>query len=149
MQSARRPLQEIMDNNATSSPDPETARRRSGRVSTQPNRFAPDPSATKRKRDGADDDENDVPELDSEGSDDPDESSDDEPAPSRRRSAAKSKRAKKPANKKPKINGNGPEGGSRTMTLPRMPKKPTRLDVDGKSNQLYSMFAMHIMEGRF
>lgn len=149
MQSARQPLQEIMDSNANSSPDPDTAaRRRSGRVVKAPDRLAPEPSSqsvAKRKRDGADDDEddddaeNDSPELDDEDSDEPDPESDDEPTPSRKSRKSQSKRAKKPASKKPKINGTQPVGASRTMTLPRMPKKSVRLDTEGKGNGLYGM----------
>lgn len=142
MQSARRPLQEIMDSNANSSPDPDTAaRRRSGRVVKAPDRLAPEPAA-KRKRDGTDDGddaENDLPELDSEVSDELDPESEDEPAPSRKSRTSQSKRAKKPASKKPKINGTQPTTTNRTMTLPRMPKKSVRLDTDGKGSGLYSM----------
>lgn len=131
-----------MASNADSNPDPDAAaRRRSGRVVKAPDRLAPEPSvsAAKRKRDGADEEddaENDVPELDDDESDEPDDESDDE-TPARKSRKAQSKRARKPASKKPKINGTQPSA-KRTMTLPRMPKKPVRLDTDGKSNALYS-----------
>lgn len=131
-----------MASNANSSPDPDAAaRRRSGRVVKAPDRLAPEPSQ-KRKRDGADEEddmEDDVPELDEDESDVPDPESDEEPTPARKsRKASQSKRAKKPASKKPKINGTQPAAVKRTMTLPRMPKKPVRLDTEGKGNSLYS-----------
>lgn len=154
MQAARPPLQEIMDSNANASPDPDTAaRRRSGRVVKAPDRLAPEPSSqsvAKRKRDGADDDdeneddEDDLPELDEEDSDEPDPESEDEAAPSRKSRKSQSKRAKKPASKKPKINGTQSHATNRTMTLPRMPKKSVRLNTEGKGNGLYGMPATQV-----
>src|SRR5690554_6947651 len=120
MPSARLPLRENMDPNASQSPGPDSSRRRSGRVVKVPEKFVPDVAhpAAKRKRgldqDG-DDRENEAPlDSDDEMSDAPSE--DDEPtddhdsdhsvAASRRRAAtkktAKSGRTRKPANKRVK-----------------------------------------------
>ncbi|KAI6782918.1 Cohesin subunit-like protein [Emericellopsis cladophorae] len=151
MPSERQPLRQIMDNNAaTSSADPDAAarRRRSGRVSRVPDKFAPEPSnaqASKRKRDDdAEDDENDVPELDEEDSDessdgDGDASDQDhEPASSRRARKAQPSRSRKPAVKKPKTNGAHTSGANRAITLPRMPKRSARLDTGDKTTGLYA-----------
>jgi cohesin complex subunit SA-1/2 len=154
MQSARLPLRQ-MDSNATPSPDPEAAaRRRSGRVVRAPDKFAPDASqaAAKRKRDdgeeddgddaGADDDENEVPELDDESDEGEDQESDDEPARAKRaKKSSQSQRARKPSAKKPKINGTQPSVGTKTVTLPRMPKKAVRLDTAGTGTGLYGTAA--------
>lgn len=147
MPSARLPLRQIMDSNADPSPNPDAAsRRRSGRVVKAPDKFSPEPSnpsVAKRKRDGADDDEedaeNDVPELDEEGSDEGEQDSDENEAATSRRAqkSSQSKRARKPSAKKPKINGSQPAASSRTVTLPRMPKKSVRLDTGERGNGLY------------
>lgn len=161
MQSSRLPLRQIMDSNANPASNPDTAaRRRSGRVVRAPDKFSPEPSqpaVAKRKRDGADDDddeddddeededgENQVPELEDEGSDDGEQDSDandndeNEAATSRKsRKSLQSKRNKKPSAKKPKINGTQPAAPTRTVTLPRMPKKSVRLETGAKGNGLY------------
>lgn len=148
MQSARLPLRQIMDSNGNTSPDPDTSRRRSGRVVRAPDKFSSQPSQqaiAKRKRDGGDEDdgdENDVPDLDDEDSDEAEPESDDEPTPTRKSRKSQSKRAKKPSAKKPKINGAQPSTSNRTVTLPRMPKKPTRLDTGDTGNGLYGI--MHL-----
>lgn len=140
-----------MDSNATTSPDPEAAaRRRSGRVVRAPDKFAPDASqaAAKRKRgdgedddgsdDGSDADENDVPELDDESDEDDQESDDEPPARAKRaKKSSQSQRGRKPSAKKPKINGTKPSVGTKTVTLPRMPKKSVRLDTAATGTGLY------------
>ena len=151
MQTARLPLRQIMDSNGNTSPDPDTtSRRRSGRVVRAPDKFSPQPShqaISKRKRDGGDEDdddgdENDVPDLDDEDSDVIDIESDDDHEPSRKSRKSQSKRTKKPSAKKPKINGTHPGTSNRTVTLPRMPKKPTRLDTGDKGNGLYGIMPL-------
>lgn len=151
MQTARLPLRQIMDSNGNTSPDPDTtSRRRSGRVVRAPDKFSPQPShqaISKRKRDGGDEDdddgdENDVPDLDDEDSDVVDVESDDDHEPSRKSRKSQSKRTKKPSAKKPKINGAHPGTSNRTVTLPRMPKKPTRLDTGDKGNGLYGIMPL-------
>ena len=140
---------ETSDNSATSSPAPTSTARRSGRVTKAPSKFTPDaPPAAKRKRDADNDDddvENEEPD-DAEGDDvedepsadeDGDDSAVEEPARSQKKKRAASSqpgRARKPAAKKPRINGDAhtaSEAGPSTHSarLPSRPKKAVRLDI--------------------
>ena len=133
MPSARVLLMEGSDNNATSSPVGDAAsRRRSGRVVRAPSKFSPDaPGASKRKRgNGIDDEdeENESPALDGEESDPDDDVIDDDERGRRQRRkkpTSQASRARKPAAKKPKING-----ASHATGLPSRPKKTARAAID-------------------
>ncbi|KAK1754708.1 UreD urease accessory protein-domain-containing protein [Echria macrotheca] len=141
MPSARQPLMETSDNTATSSPAPTSTARRSGRVSKAPQKFTPDaPPATKRKRAADQDDEdveNESPDEadDADGAsadEDPDDSDVEEPkrAP-RKKASSQGPKSRKPAAKKPKINGEasaGPDAGA-LAHLPSRPKKVVRIDI--------------------
>lgn len=145
-----------MDNNASSSPDPDaTTRRRSGRVVRAPTKFTPDTTTQstnpKRKRDDQDDEEEDeeedaeieAPDSDEEMSNEPDNDSDeDHPAPRSRKKSSQTSRAKKPSAKKPKINGSKPLRPARVThaakSLPSRPKKSVRIeDAAVKGHGLY------------
>ena len=129
---------ETSDNNATGSPAPTGASRRSGRVSKLPEKFRPDAhAATKRKRhdDNEDEDaENDAPLTDEEESDaDADDAADDddddvgEEAPRRKKKPSQPARSRKPAAKKPKTNG---DAGHQPVRLASRPKKAVRIAVE-------------------
>ncbi|EAA31414.3 hypothetical protein GE21DRAFT_7664 [Neurospora crassa] len=147
----RQPLMETTDNTATSSPTPTSTARRSGRVTKAPAKFTPEPtSLSKRKRasenDEGEDGENESPEEGPDEDDDPDASEvEQERQRSRKRKpSSQSAKAKKPALKKPKINGDAP---SRPQTpaetlasapalalnshasLPSRPKKSARVAI--------------------
>ncbi|KAI5862936.1 STAG-domain-containing protein [Durotheca rogersii] len=151
MSPSRLPLMDTPDNNATSSPAPDSARRRSGRVVRAPQKFSPDlPSAqnehasSKRKRGpdrGEEDAENESPAEDGEDDDelsdpeDDDDHVDDEPAPRSKKSKSKQRpRPKKPAVKRARVNGSAPaEPASAShapaVKLPNRPKKTVRVAI--------------------
>ena len=140
MSSRRQPLMETSDNNATSSPAPTSTARRSGRVSKAPAKFTPDaPAATKRKRnaDPTDEDaENESPDEVDEPSDDNDDDTDDnaaeEPrrAPKKKKPSSQASKPRKPAVKKPKINGDAPgHEPIHAAQLPSRPKKAVRIAI--------------------
>lgn len=129
--------------NATSSPAP-TSTRRSGRVTKAPAKFTPDaPTATKRKRNADhdnDDVENESPDEVEESSDADDDDDDDaedtateEPrrtAKKKRSSSSQHPKSRKPASKKPKINGDATgHGPIRSAQLPSRPKKTVRIAI--------------------
>lgn len=152
---------ETSDNTATSSPAPTSTARRSGRVTKAPAKFTPEPTAlSKRKRasenDDGEDGENESPEdeEDLNEDDDPDASEveQERQRTKKRKSSSQSAKAKKPALKKPKINGDAPPTSnqpSRTQTpaetsaptpapptpghnfasLPSRPKKAARVAI--------------------
>ncbi|KAL5889961.1 cohesin complex subunit [Pyricularia oryzae] len=149
---------ESADVNATASPgpDPESRRSRSGRVVRAPSKFTPEatpaPSgAGKRKRpNGHDDTENDAPSSDDELSDpeevdedgdehddDPNDEDADAPRPRKRNNARSNGKSKKPATKKPKINGSGL---SHSASIPSRPKKAApRISIaNGDDDSLYA-----------
>ncbi|KAK3378382.1 UreD urease accessory protein-domain-containing protein [Podospora didyma] len=137
MSAVRQPLMETSDNTATSSPAPTSSARRSGRVTKAPNKFTPDaPAATKRKRATEHDDEdgeNQSPNEEEDVSGDEDEDDDDdtaaeEPRSRKRKPSSQNARAKKPAAKKPKINGDAPVAEPiHAARLPSRPKKTVRI----------------------
>ncbi|KAL2256910.1 hypothetical protein VTK26DRAFT_930 [Humicola hyalothermophila] len=141
MSPGRQPLMETSDNNATSSPAPTSTARRSGRVTKAPAKFTPDaPAATKRKRstdqDDNEDAENESPDEADEASDDHDDDADESAAEGTRRASKKKKpssqagKARKPAAKKPKINGNAPaQEPIAAAQLPSRPKKAARVAI--------------------
>ncbi|KXX76521.1 Cohesin subunit psc3 [Madurella mycetomatis] len=140
MSSGRLPLMETSDN-ATSSPAPISTTRRSGRVTKAPAKFTPDaPTATKRKRNADhdnDDVENESPEEVEEPSDADDDDAEDTATEEPRRAAKKKRssssqhpKSRKPASKKPKINGDAPgHGPIRSAQLPSRPKKTVRIAI--------------------
>ncbi|KAK4242547.1 hypothetical protein C8A03DRAFT_29309 [Achaetomium macrosporum] len=132
---------ETSSNTTTSSPAPASTARRSGRVTKAPAKFTPDaPSTSKRKRDAQhneEDAENESPDEVDEASDDDNEEADDSDADGPRRTAKKKKasssqsaKARKPAAKKPKINGDAPaHEPAHTAQLPSRPKKTARIAI--------------------
>jgi cohesin complex subunit SA-1/2 len=144
---------ETSTNTAASSPAPASTTRRSGRVTKAPAKFTPDaPSASKRKRNAQhneEDAENESPDEMDEASDGDNEEAEDSAADEPRRTAKKKKKqsssqstkARKPAAKKPKINGDAQthEPGH-TAQLPSRPKKTVRIAVAQREGDgLYGM----------
>lgn len=125
---------ETSENTATPSPAPTAdTRRRSGRERRVPEKFQPEVTITpKRKRGDEDDVENQNPDEEVEEDDDmpsEDEASSDDEGERATRSkrkkstASRPPRAKRPAAKKPKINGTAPASApSITVGLPSRPK---------------------------
>ncbi|KAI0023564.1 STAG-domain-containing protein [Xylariomycetidae sp. FL0641] len=154
---------ETTDNNATESPSA-SAPRRSGRARVAPQKFSPEPASqiepasSKRKRgpEPADEDaENDEPTIEvavDETSDEDEEDAgedDDEHAPRSRKSKSNQKsRSKRPAVKRPKVNGNAPANNAASASqapavrLPNRPKKAGRVaiarrDGDGLYSEIF------------
>ncbi|KJZ80542.1 hypothetical protein HIM_00392 [Hirsutella minnesotensis 3608] len=132
-----------MDQSSSLSPDPDSSRRRSGRVVKAPAKFAPEataPVASKRKRDEVDVDEGEEgdPASDDQESDEADAASDeDHPAP-RSRKPSQGARPKKSSNKKPKINGSQPATSGHVARIPSRPKKAVRIDTGDKGTGLFA-----------
>jgi cohesin complex subunit SA-1/2 len=146
---------ETSDNNATSSPAPTSTARRSGRVTKTPAKFTPDaPAASKRKRNAEHDDEDaenelpdEVDDISDANDDDADDSAAEEPrrAPKKKKpSSSQAAKSRKPAAKKPKINGDAPASEPiHAAQLPSRPKKAVRIaiaqrDADGLYGGLLS-----------
>lgn len=150
----RLPLMDTSENTATPSPAP-ASRRRSGRQTRVPEKFQPEITIAPKRKRGEHDEEDDVENHDPEGEEVDEESSeddaDDSPAeeerakPKKKRTASQQSRAKKPATKKPKINGAGPGAASITLGLPSRPKAKKsvrvmtgdRRDGDGVYGELW------------
>ncbi|KAF7520033.1 hypothetical protein G7054_g12899 [Neopestalotiopsis clavispora] len=143
---------ESEDNNATPSPSAAEARRRSGRVVRAPQKYIEEvhtdaSSKRKRTRDHDEDAENHEPRSDSlaEASDEEvAEESDADLVPRQKKSKS---RAKKPAAKKPKINGDAPTevapAQTKALQLPQRLKKSVRVaiarkDGDGLYAEIFS-----------
>ncbi|KAH8891388.1 hypothetical protein GQ53DRAFT_765468 [Thozetella sp. PMI_491] len=132
----RPPLMEISETNATGSPAPPATARRSGRVTKAPEKFAPDALAAAKRKRGTDGDEEDAENAslsaeddgDGDGEDADDTGDDEGPARARKRSSQSGK-GKKPAAKKPKINGDAPSSANHAARLPTRPKKGVRIAV--------------------
>lgn len=125
---------------ATASPEPESSRRRSGRVVRAPEKFSPEPvTAPKRKRHDDDDEGNDDDDILSDATmSDAADSDEERPRarPKKRTGASQGSRARKPAIKKPKTNGVAPSGHS--ASLPSRPKKSVRIaTADRQAEGLY------------
>ncbi|KAJ4306259.1 cohesin complex subunit [Collariella sp. IMI 366227] len=113
--------------------------RRSGRVTKAPAKFTPDaPASSKRKRNADHDNEdaeNESPDELDDASDANDDDADDSAAEAPQRAPKKKKpsvsqsgKSRKPATKKPKINGDAPSSAfNHTAQLPSRPKKTVRL----------------------
>ncbi|KAK4122428.1 hypothetical protein N657DRAFT_672965 [Parathielavia appendiculata] len=134
------PLMETSDNTATSSPAPTSTARRSGRVTKAPTKFTPHAPATKRKRNADHDDEdaeNESPDemgdINDANDDDADDTATEEPrrAPKKKKpSSSQAAKSRKPAAKKPKINGDAPPREPvHAASLPSRPKKAVRIAV--------------------
>ncbi|KAK7749720.1 cohesin complex subunit [Cytospora paraplurivora] len=136
------------ENTATPSPAP-TARRRSGRQTRAPEKFQPEPTIAPKRKRGAQDEEDDVenhnPEEDDDdlSEEDVEESSAEEDRPrTKKKPASQPSRAKKPAAKKPKINGAGPIKSSISIGLPSRPKpKKTARVVTGDARDGDGVYA--------
>lgn len=138
---------ETSENTATPSPAPANgaARRRSGRERRAPEKFQPEvTSAPKRKRaEDDEDDENQDPDgedaapadEDEDMSDDDDDSAEDSPdeeeqraarrqQKSKKKGASQASRAKKPAAKKPKINGAAHPAATASSISVGLPSRP-------------------------
>jgi cohesin complex subunit SA-1/2 len=145
----RQPLMETSDNTPTSSPAPTSTARRSGRVTKAPTKFTPDaPAAIKRKRNAEHDDddaENESPDEIDDVSDPNDDDADDTATEEPRRASKKKKpssqgaKSRKPAAKKPKINGDALAGEPiHGAQLPSRPKKAVRIAIaQGDAKGLY------------
>lgn len=154
---------ETSDTQSATSPAPSaSAARRSGRVSKPPARYTADaPQATKRKRptegddQAADDESHDEADDVSESDDGADDAADDdgdsdveEPRRgSKKKSASQAAKSRKPAAKKPKVNGNAPTGeGVHTAQLPSRPKKTARIALaHGEASGLYGMLLSNVV----
>lgn len=126
-----------METSATASPEPEaSSRRRSGRVTRAPKKFAPEPAtepvAAKRKRGQKDDETIENEELESadDASEDSQPETDGEQSAPRSRKQPQKNRA---ARKKPKTNG----AMNHVAALPSRPKKGTRIDAGDRSSGLF------------
>lgn len=146
---------ETSDNAATSSPAPTSTARRSGRVTKAPAKFTPDaPAAHKRKRNSQhddEDDENQLPDEMDEASDGNDDDAEDSPAEEPQRATKRKKKpsssqqsgkSRKPAAKKPKINGDAPaHEPMHAAQLPSRPKKAVRIAIAQREGDgLYGAF---------
>ncbi|KAM7201457.1 UreD urease accessory domain containing protein [Rhypophila sp. PSN 637] len=150
MNSRRQPLMETSDNTPAGSPAPTSTARRSGRVTKAPAKFTPDaPAATKRKRSAENDEEdaeNESPDEGEEGDNQDDDASDtaeEEPQRARKKKASsQSARSKKPASKKPKINGDATvtaDANHAPKQLVSRPKKAVRIPTaDREAVGLYA-----------
>ncbi|RDL39778.1 Uncharacterized protein BP5553_04118 [Venustampulla echinocandica] len=144
MTTRRPPLMDISNNDVASSPAETGGRRKSGRAVRAPEKFVPNaPSQVgraKRKR-GGDDVENDASDIEDEedtSSDDTVESSGEEEVREVRRKAKQSRTTKKPAAKKPKVNGTVEHEAAPIVKLPNRPKKAKKvLITDDDAEGLY------------
>jgi cohesin complex subunit SA-1/2 len=133
---------DISNNDVTSSPAATGGRRKSGRAVKVPEKFVPEPSSqptpasAKRKR-GEEEAENDASDIDEEAeeSDATIESAGEEELKDTRK---KAKTTKKPAAKKPKVNGTAPRNDAPAVKLPNRPKKAKRVVIaDDNADGLY------------
>jgi len=129
---------DISNNDVTSTPVATGSRRKSGRAVKVPEKFIPDApssqqgSASAKRKRGGEDAENDASDVDEEEeeSDATVESAAEEEVREIRR---KSKTAKKPAAKKPKVNGTATHERAPAVKLPARPKKAKKVAIADKS----------------
>ncbi|TVY82271.1 Cohesin subunit psc3 [Lachnellula suecica] len=136
---------DISNNDVTSSPAATGGRRKSGRAVKVPQKFVPPssepaPSSIKRKRGEEEEEEieNDASDIDeeAEASDATLESADEEELKETRR---KAKTTKKPAAKKPKVNGSVLHEDAPAVKLPNRPKKAKKVVIsDDNAEGLYA-----------
>jgi cohesin complex subunit SA-1/2 len=150
----RTPLMDISNNDVTSTPVATGSRRKSGRAVKVPEKFVPDAPGSqqgsvsaKRKR-GGEDVENDASDVDEEAeeSDATVESAAEEEVREIRR---KAKTTKKPAAKKPKVNGTAAHEDAPVVKLPNRPKKTKVAIADKNAEGLYGervcfLISMHL-----
>ena len=129
---------DISNNDVTSSPAPTGGRRKSGRAVKVPEKFVPEapssqsaPTSAKRKRggEGIENDASDI-EDEAEASEATLESADEEELRDARK---KAKTTKKPAAKKPKVNGTAPYQDAPAVKLPNRPKKAKKVVINDDS----------------
>jgi cohesin complex subunit SA-1/2 len=128
---------DISNNDVTSTPVATGSRRKSGRAVKVPEKFVPDAppsqqgSASAKRKRGGDDAENDASDVDEEEeeSDATVESAAEEEVREIRR---KAKTAKKPATKKPKVNGTATHEEASAVRLPARPKKTKKVAIADK-----------------
>lgn len=151
MLSVRLPLMETSENTATPSPAP-AARRRSGRQTRAPEKFQPETTIAPKRKRGAQDGEDDVENHDPEDEDEEpsEEDPEDSPAeeerarPKKKKTASQPSRPRKPALKKPKINGTATSGASISIGLPSRPKpKKTARVVTGDARDGDGVYGKH------
>lgn len=147
---------DISNNDVASSPVASGTRRKSGRATKVPQKFVPDaaPSSqagsanSKRKRTAEEDGEGeeDASEIDEEEEDSPEEAEsaeEEEFQETRRKKAARPRaKAKKPAAKKAKVNGDAPHDEPLAVKLPAQPRKTAAKRVaiaDEDAEGLYGM----------
>ena len=144
MTTRRPPLTDISNNDMTSTGVATGgSRRKSGRAVKVPEKFAPEPSSqhaiasAKRKR-GGEDVENDASDLgeEDEDSDGSDGTAEEEEAPGPRR---KPNASRKPAAKKPKVNGTVSHEKESAVKLPSRPKGKKVAIADRNAEGLYGM----------
>jgi cohesin complex subunit SA-1/2 len=129
MTTRRTPLMDISNNDATSSPAATGSRRKSGRAVKAPEKFAPAPTSTSTKRKRNDgEQENDASDVDDQAEDSEDMESEEEEEVRETRKKLKSKTARKPAAKKPKVNGNMSHEKAPAVRLPSRPKKAKKFE---------------------
>lgn len=129
---------DISNNDVTSTPVATGSRRKSGRAVKVPEKFVPDApssqqgSASAKRKRGGEDAENDASDVDEEEeeSDATVESAAEEEVREIRR---KAKTTKKPAAKKPKVNGAATHGEAPAVKLPARPKKAKKVAIADKS----------------
>ena len=128
---------DISNNDVTSTPVATGSRRKSGRAVKVPEKFVPDApssqqgSASAKRKRGGEDAENDASDVDEEEeeSDATVESAAEEVREIRR----KAKTTKKPAAKKPKVNGTATHERAPAVKLPARPKKAKKVAIADKS----------------
>jgi cohesin complex subunit SA-1/2 len=138
MTTRRTPLMDISNNDVTSTPVATGSRRKSGRAVKVPEKFVPDApssqqgSASAKRKRGGEDAENDASDIeeDEEESDATVESAAEDEVREIRR---KAKTTKKPAAKKPKVNGTATHDKEPQVKLPARPKKTKKVAIADKS----------------
>jgi cohesin complex subunit SA-1/2 len=129
---------DISNNDVTSTPVATGSRRKSGRAVKVPEKFVPNApssqqgSASAKRKRGGEDAENDASDIDEdeEESDATVESAAEEEVREIRR---KAKTTKKPAAKKPKVNGTATHDKEARVKLPARPKKTKKVAIADKS----------------
>ncbi len=137
MTTRRTPLMDISNNDVTSTPVATGSRRKSGRAVKIPEKFVPNApssqqgSASAKRKRGGDDAENDASDVEEEEeeSDATVESAAEEEVREIRR---KAKTTKKPATKKPKVNGTAIHDEAPAVKLPARPKKTKKVAIADK-----------------
>jgi cohesin complex subunit SA-1/2 len=135
---------DISNHDVTSSPAATGSRRKSGRVVKEPQKFVPDvptsqhPNSSAKRKRGAGDVENDASDIeedDEEDEESEESAAEEEPAP---RKKSKAKAPRKPAAKKPKVNGTVSHDEAPAVKLPSRPKKGKKvLIADRNATGLY------------